>query len=249
MINIFKGSMKTAKEVSAPIRRFVCGFEPMGAHTKDIDTRSQAELLHNLDYYASKMPEVSQFKEELKTMDPKHLSLVSDICELAERHEMLPTNIDLKQQYQGQSILQSLLSQLPKASKENPSALDFTQEVINQTDATTSKYFLGSVIGGILKNTGLSKHFEAAKASVKDIAESTIDGGYTMDFKPQERFMEFVKLLINPNADPEKIKILPQVASTVDKISEKDHQINVDKIIFSKTPASRIKQNLQHITH
>lgn len=68
----------------------------MGAHTRPADTRTTEQLLINIDYFAQRNPEVAQFKKELKSMKPEHLGLVSDICELANRREMLNTNIDIK---------------------------------------------------------------------------------------------------------------------------------------------------------
>ena len=72
------------------------GWQTMGAHTKAPDTRSTEQLLANIDYFAQKNPEVAKFKSDLKAMNPKYLRLVSDICELANKSEMLNTNINLK---------------------------------------------------------------------------------------------------------------------------------------------------------
>ena len=77
-----------------PVFRFG-GWQAMGAHTKAPDTRSTEQLLANIDYFAQRNPEVARFKEELKAMNPKHLGLVSDICELTNRTNMSNTNIKL----------------------------------------------------------------------------------------------------------------------------------------------------------
>ncbi|MFQ8626581.1 MAG: hypothetical protein ACLSA2_09070 [Candidatus Gastranaerophilaceae bacterium] len=52
------------------------------------DTRTTQQLL-SIDYFAQRNPEVAQFKKELKSMNPEHLGLVSDICELANSNAML----------------------------------------------------------------------------------------------------------------------------------------------------------------
>ena len=159
-----------------PVFRFG-GFQVMGAHTKPLDTRTTEQLIENIEYFAERNPEVAQFKNELKSINPKHLGLVSDICELANKYEMLNTNIDMKKLVaNGKSLFAALIEKLPKASKENPEALNFAQEVINQTDSTASKYFLASAVG-MFDHPEAAKHLAAAKPIVKQLAEQTLSGG------------------------------------------------------------------------
>ena len=165
-----------------PVFRFG-GWQAMGAHTKAPDTRTTEQLLANIDYFAQKNPEVAKFKSDLKAMNPKYLGLVSDICELTNRSNMLNTNINLKDPKQvGKNVFAAWIEKLPKASKENPEALEFTQEVINQTSSDASKYFLASSTE-LLDHPEFSEHLKATKPLVKGIAENELSGGYTMDFK------------------------------------------------------------------
>ena len=231
-----------------PTFRFGGGFGIMGAHTRPVDTRTTEQLLANIDYFAQKNPEVAKFKNELKTMNPKHLGLVSDICELSNSYEMINTNIDLKDAKQvGKNVFAVWMEKLPKASKENPSALEFTQEVINQTDNTASKYFLASA-DGLLEHPETSEYLKAAKPMVKDIAKAALSGGYTMDFSKEQRFINALGAFINPNSDIEKIKLMPELCKVADSIPGKgDIQIKIDALPFiqSKVPMSKIKENLE----
>lgn len=224
------------------------GFERMGAHTREADTRSVKQLLANIDYFAEKNPEVAQFKKELKSMNPEHLGLASDICELANRTEMLSQSINLKQlrSNDGKSLFAYLMEQLPKASKENPKALDFTKEVINQTDMTASKYFLAD-FGKIMEHPEAAEHLAAAKPMVKDIAEQTLGGGYLMDFVKEKSFMNFIKTLVHPESKPEKIAMLPKVVNAIDKNLQGNSEIYLDSFVRSNTPIPQIEANLPQI--
>lgn len=193
------------------------GFQQMGAVTREADTRTTEQLIANIDYFANKLPEVAQFKEELKGMNPKHLGLVSDICEMGSTMSMLPTNINIrKPASNGKSLLQFLMEKLPKASKENPEMLNFTQEVINKTDTNASKYFLGS-FAGVFEHPEASKHLAATKPFIKDIAESTLGGGYTMDYSKERNFVNVIGAFVNPSVNPENIETLQKVCEIADK--------------------------------
>ena len=71
-------------------------FDDWIGRKKPNDNRTTKELLTNIDYFAENMPEVAKFKKELKSMNPKHLSLVSDICELT-RYDLNNKNINIKE--------------------------------------------------------------------------------------------------------------------------------------------------------
>lgn len=222
------------------------GWQTMGAHTKALDTRSTEQLLANIEYFAKKNPEVAKFKEELKAMNPKHLGLVSDICELANKSDMLYTDINLKDSKQvGKNIFAAWMEKLPKASKENPAALEFAQEVINQTDSTASKYFLAST-DGLLEHPEAAEHLKATQPLVKDIAEATLSGGYTMDFSKEKNFMDAVSAYINPKADVEKIKLMPEMIKVADSIPESTN-IYIDSLPFihSNVPMGKIRENME----
>lgn len=224
------------------------GWESMGAHERPADTRTTKELLANIDYFAEKLPEVAKFKKELKEMNPKHLGLVSDICELGTCSEMIQTNINMrKPASNGKSLLQFLMEKLPKASKENPEMLDFAQEVINQTDTTASKYFLGS-FASVFENPEAGRHLVATRPLIKDIAQSTLGGGYLMDYSKEQRFVNAINSFVNPSVNPEKIEVVNEALRTVDRLPESVDlacDINGTNIINSNTAAKQMKENLE----
>ena len=224
-----------------PVFRFG-GFQVMGAHTKPLDTRTTEQLIENIEYFAERNPEVAQFKNELKSINPKHLGLVSDICELANKYEMLNTNIDMKKLVaNGKSLFAALIEKLPKASKENPEALNFAQEVINQTDSTASKYFLASAVG-MFDHPEAAKHLAAAKPIVKQLAEQTLSGGYTMDYSKEKNFVDLIATLINRAAKPEKIALISKLSKAADKLpGENPIYLN------SNAPLMQVEENLKQL--
>ena len=140
------GASLQAKEPQLTRRLFTGGWESMGHIKRTPDTRTTEQLLENIEYFANAFPEVAQFKDALKAMNPKHLGLVSDICELAKNKEFVNTAIDIrKPSANGKSIFQTLIEKLPKASKENPASIELSQEIINNTDSIAAKYSLGSL--------------------------------------------------------------------------------------------------------
>lgn len=252
-INKLTGGMSSSKIQEAaqtvaektPVFRFG-GWQTMGAHTRPADTRTTEQLMANIDYFASRNPEVAQFKKELKSMKPEHLGLVSDICELGTNMEMINTNIDIrKPASNGKSLLQFLLEKLPKASKENPEALNFTQEVINQTDTTASKYFMGC-FAGIFEHPEAGKHLAATKPLVKDIAQVTLSGGYTMDYSKERKFVNALSAYVNPSVNPEKIEVVNETLRAADKVPESLLcNINGTDIINSTTSVKQMRENLE----
>lgn len=222
-------------------------FMTRGAFTKSPDTRTSEQLLANIDYFAERNPEVARFRKELKSMSPKHLSLVSDICELANQKLFLKT-VDIKENTKdGKSLFAFLMEKLPKASKENPEALDFAQEVLNQTGSNASKYFLKH-FAGIFEHPEISKHLAATRPLVKNIAEAALENGfYTMDYSKEQKFIDALGHFISPDADVKKIEMLPKIMEAADAKSLKDVSVYVDSIPFihSKTPVKRVQENLQ----
>lgn len=219
------------------------GFQHIGAHTRAADTRSTEQLLENIEYFAQHNPEVAKFKNELKSMNPEHLGLVSDICELSNHHEFLPQVLDMKKLSlkDGRSLFAYLMEILPKASKNNPKALEFASEVINQTDSSTAKYFLAD-FGRILEVPEAAEHMAAAKPLIKDFAEQTLNG-YKMDFENERNFMNFIRILIDQRAKTEKIAMLKKLTSAADK-APGENMIYLDKFVRSNTPVKQVEENI-----
>jgi len=247
IINKIVGGGALLAEKAKPSFRFG-GFQHMGAFTREADTRTTEQLLANIDYFAERLPEIAQFKKELKAMNPRHLSLVSDICELGSTMEMLSTNINIrKPASNGKSLLEFMMEKLPKASKENPQMLDFSQEVINQTDNTASKYFLASY-ANVFEHPEVAKHLEATRPLIKDIAQVTLNGGYTMDYSKEQRFVNALNTYINPSVNPEKIKVVAEAMKTVEKLPESVNltcAIDSSTILNSKVSPQRMRENLE----
>lgn len=246
IMNILKktATILERKEPQLTKRLFTGSWEAMGHIKRGIDTRTTEQLLENIDYFAKCCPEVAQFKAGLKSMNPKHLGLVSDVCELATRHEMINTAIDIRKiNSNGKSLFQFLMEKLPVASKENPAAIELSQEIINNTDSIGAKYALAA-ISPLYENKNATKHIEATIPFVSDIAEATLSGGYTMDYSREKNFVNAISNFITPTVPLEKLTLLNDIC----KIAEKAKalcDIDAFQILKSKTPINVIKENLE----
>ena len=230
-----------------PVLRFG-GWQTFGAQTRPADTRTTAQLLENIEYFAQKNSAIAKFKDELKSVNPKHLGLVSDICELGvcQEKRVQSININTLKLNDGKSLLAFILEKLPKASKENPQAMEFTKEVIDHADTTASKYFLAD-FGGILGCPQAAKHLEATKPLVKDIAEETLIG-YKMDFENERNFMTTIRTFVDPTAKPEKIAMVKEILKSVEALSDRD-MVHIDRFICSDAPAAQIRANVPQLKH
>lgn len=230
-----------------PVLRFG-GWQTIGAQTRPADTRTTAQLLENIEYFAQKNSAIAKFKDELKSVNPKHLGLVSDICELGSHKEQMSQGIDMNtlKSNDGKSLFAFILEKLPKASKENPQAMEFTKEVIDHTDTTASKYFLAD-FGGILGCPQAAKHLEATKPLVKNIAEETLNG-YKMDFENERKFMTTIRSFVDPTAKPEKIAMVKEVLKSVEALPDRD-MMHIDRFIRSDAPATQIRANAPQLKH
>lgn len=233
--------------VKKPVNRiFTGGFEAMGAISRKPDTRTKDELVQTIDYYTQKIPEMKEFAKEIKTLNPKHMGTIADTLELSTHQEMLPTYVNLgAKTANGVSYREAIVKDMIEASKTNPEAMELADAIINNTDSTTSKYALGMMSGGILKNKELAKHMQETAKIVPDIAKETLNGGYTMDYSKQENFMEMIKTFVNPNAKPDKITVLfKDLAPAADKL-DSNFNIYMDKFVNSSTPAQQVKENIE----
>lgn len=230
-----------------PVYRLSGGFQRLGAQVRPEDTRTPAQVLATMEELAKRNSDIKEFMAELKKMNPEHRKLAADTMELAQMHELLPTNINMNQKIQqtGKTLLQSILEVLPKVSKENPAAIDFTKAVINNTDITTSKYFLATFPENALKSE-FSEHLKAAVPMIKEIAEQTLNGGYSMDFSKQKNFMQFLGTLINKDAKPEKIALLPKLCKAADEIPG-ENPLYIDSFVRSNTPVQQVEKNLETV--
>ena len=241
---MFLKKVLLVKEPKLTKRLFNGGFENIGHVKREPDTRTTEQLLENIDYYANTCPEVAQFKDELKSMNKRYLGLVSDICELANHNELLNTSINIKKPAaNGKSLFQFLLEKIPKASKENPASVELSQEIINNTDAVAAKYALGS-LSPLYDCKDAAQHMEATIPLVSDIAETTLKGGYLMDYSKEQSFVDGIKSFISPNVLLEKLRMLSKIINIAKK-SNAMCQIDAFPFVTNKTPMSTITKNLE----
>lgn len=242
------GADKVFKQVvQRPVNRlFTGGFEAMGAISRKPDTRTKDELVQTIDYYTQRIPEMQEFAKEIKTLNPKHMGTIADTLELSTHQEMLPTAINLgAKAANGVTYRKAVVKDMIEASKTNPEAMELVDAIINNTDSTTSKYALGMMSGGVLKNTELAKQMQATAQVVPNIAKETLNGGYTMDYSKQENFMDMIKTFVNPNAKPDKIKALfTDLAPATEKL-EPEFNIYMDKFVNSTAPMEKVKENIE----
>lgn len=242
------GADKVFKQVvEKPVNRlFTGGFEAMGAISRKPDTRTKDELVQTIDYYTQRIPEMQEFAKEIKTLNPKHMGTIADTLELSTHQEMLPTAINLgAKASNGVTYRKAVVKDMIEASKTNPEAMELVDAIINNTDSTTSKYALGMMSGGVLKNKELAKQMQATAQVVPNIAKETLDGGYTMDYSKQENFMDMIKTFVNPNAKPDKIKALfTDLAPATEKL-EPEFNIYMDKFVNSSAPMEKVKENIE----
>ena len=233
-----------AKKELAPVRRLFQGNNPMGAVHRTPDTRTVGELTQTIDYYASKIPEVKQFANDIKSLSPKHIGLIADTLELSSYHALL-TKIEAGlDNVFSQTAIEKLIPEMIKASKDNPEAMELVEAIINNTDAKTSKYALYSMSNGILNNKALAKHMSETAKITADIADETLDGMYQMDFSKQNHFMNYIKLFVNPNTVPEKIVFLFKDFIKVTDSINGVFKIDVGAFVTSKVPLEKIRENL-----
>ena len=230
-----------AIKLTNPITRFD-GWQSLGAVKRPVDTRTAEELKSSIELWAKSNPEVKEFLPHLKEMNPKHLGLVADTIELANKKSMLPADLNLKSMTsKGKSLLGVLLDIFPRASKQNPNAMDFAQEVINNTDSITSKYFLWQTTGGVLENKKAAEHFKAAKPLVELFAKETLNPPNPLSFENQGNFMFLIRNVINEDADPKKVSLIKEI---FEKIDNKGF-LSVWDFVSSKAPIEKINDNLK----
>lgn len=235
-----------SKKSKEPVKRlFENGWSQMGAVKRDIDKRTYGQMQDTIDAYAEQIPELKQFVKEIKTLNPKDLGTICDTLELSTRHSMLTSveaNVD---KTYDKTLREKLLSQMVKASKENPAGMDLINAIINNTDSITSKYALHVMSGGVLNNKEVSRQMVATSKVVPEIAQETLKGGYTMDLSKQESFMSFIKAMVNKDAQPDMIKSLfKEVVPFTEKRPER-FEIDVLGYLTSKADIEDVRANLK----
>lgn len=250
-MSLFSKISTITNEARTLPNRFKGGFMPMGAVQRTPRTDTAEELISSINAYAKQNPEIAEFAKQIKDMNPKHLGLAQDIIDLSNVQELLNTNIDLKQasKIPGKTNFGIILNMLPEISRKNPAALDLTQTVINNSDATNAKYFLLKFFGyDLTKASGASEQIKAANEMVPYIAKDTLSGGYLMDYSKNNNFFNLIMRLCSSDSKPENIKILNNVMQMIEKLCKKTNQaINIDDIRLGDTKV--IKENMDALPY
>ncbi len=243
---IQKWSKAITPTPKSPVRRlFTSGFQQMGAVQRGVDTRNYTQMQNTIDYYAEQIPEVQKFAKEIKTLNPKDLGTICDTLELANYHAFLTqieANVD---RTYAKTLKETLLPQMIQASKENPAGMDLINAIINNTDATTAKYALHVMSGGVLNNKNLAHQMVATSKVVPDIAKETLSGGYTMDLSKQESFMSFIKSMVNKDTVSDKITSLFRDIVPVTESRPETFNIDVIGYLTSKADVEDIRARLK----
>ena len=227
-------------KINQPMTRFG-GWQVLGHIKRPADTRTKTELLDTINAWAQKNPEIKAFLPKLKNVEDKHLGLVADVIELSNHSSFLPKDINLKGPTSlGVSISEFFLNAISILSKENPNVLDFTQEVINNTDTITSKHFLWHASGKILFDKGVSEHFKAAKSLVEPFAKQSLANPSPILRDSEDQFMGLIKLVVNEDADAKKVAVLGEAMK---KVGDKAY-FYIDEFVTSKVPTEKVEDNL-----
>lgn len=100
----------------------------------------------------------------------------------------------------------------------------------------------------VFASSELAQQMDASKQLVHDIAEQTISGGYLGTFEKQNSFMNLLGTLINREAKPEKIAMVPKLQQTASKIDDGAEDIlYLDRFVKSNTPLSMVEENLNTV--
>ena len=230
--------------LSAPKLRFDKGWNTLGAVKHPKDQRNVSELVTTIEYLSHKAGLRQPI--DLKNIDPKHLPLFADTLEIATTKMMNLKDINLNKKLpDGKTLLENLLDKMAKASKNRHKAMDFTYDVINNSDIVASKRFLEELSkSDVLDISKSSEKFQAARAMVPDIAESTLKPPYLFN-KSLDNFMFFIKTLVSPKSKIDKVEMIKGFGDTVNKAFTKDKSIDVVKFVTSDAPQQKVAENIK----
>lgn len=244
-MSLFSSVSKTTE----PVFRFVenNGWKLMGAQVRPKDTRTSEQIAATIEYFIKRNPEMEEFRQAVKEMKPEHKNLVADTLELASKNEMTMTPVDLNKinPKTGKSTLKYIMEGLTKASKDNPDAIEFAQEIINHTDTTTSKYALASLVEAF-KIPETAPLFKETKNLVGDFAKQALDGGYLGDYSKQKNFMELIFSFVNPNTTPDRIGVVKKLVKFADTLKN-DFEIELGQILYGPAGAKQMENNFNSL--
>lgn len=232
-----------------PKYRIAGDWNLMGAISRPLDKRSSKEIMDTVEFLASKIGnDVEQMLPEIKKMNTKHLGLVSDTFEIANMATFGPVNESLLGTLSnGETVLHRLINKFIKASKNDHKALDFAQDIINNTDVRASKHFLLDLVSSdALENLASSPKFDAARSMIPEIAKVTLKPPYFIN-DSLENFSIFIKSLTSEKANADKVKLLKPFSGFLEKKFKSDCQLDVIKFVNSDVPNEKILDNMKSL--
>lgn len=232
-----------------PKLRFNNGWEPLHCPIKrEPDSRSVEELADTIGCWARRIPVVKEYLPQIEQMNPKHFSLVADTVELSQTPASTYADVDLLKPLEvGEySPLEKMLRSFLYLSKENPDAIKLSEEVINNTDKYTSKFYLNDAATlNFLSDTRVADHFEKTIPEVETIADYALRKGSSKESQRQQNFMSLILTMLNPKADVEKFKFLKPI---IEASRGTCYAYDLEEVVLSKVPNKTIAKNLETLS-
>ena len=86
---------------------------------------------------------------------------------------------------------------------------------------------------------------QVTKPYVKDIAEGTLKGGYTMDYSKERNFVKSIAAYLNSEADTDKIKMLTKILKLGNEAPIENLSFDGIQFVHSKAPISQVEENMK----
>lgn len=217
----------------------------LGACKRDVDTRTVKQLTSNINYFAKKDGGIGWHMGDLRDMPVEAQKFASDICEMACHSHISPSNRNMLECDQfGLKILHNLIGSLPELAKENPAAIRFGQEIINNLKAGSANHVM-TVFSDLFNVKAMAAHFDAAKGMIKHVAQDIFgENSGCSAFKQEDNFVKVMKALLSPNADPNKVALLPKAMELAENTPLDKVYINPVRLAHSRISAEKLSENL-----
>lgn len=221
------------------------GESMLGACSRKPDNRTLKQLSNNISYFSKKDRGIGWHSGDLKDMPLEAQKFASDLCEMACHGHISPQNRNiLEKDMFGTTVLHKLIGSLPEIAKENPAAIRFGQEIINNLKPGTANHVL-TAFSDVFNMKGIGEHLDAVKGMIGHIAKSTFGGdGGCATFKQESNFVKVLKAFFTPEADAKKIAVLPKVMEVAENTPLDKVYVNPVKLAQSKISAEKLQENL-----
>ena len=221
------------------------GETALGACTRKPDNRTLKQLTNNINYFSKKDQGIGWHSGDLKDMPLEAQKFASDLCEMACHGHISPQNRNMLEKDKfGTKIIHKLIGHLPEIAKENPAAIRFGQEIINNLRPGTANHVL-TALSDVFKFKGIGDRLDAVKGMIGHIAKEIFgsDGGCAT-FKQEGNFVKVLGALLDPKADTKKIAVLPKVMKVAENAPLDKVYVNPVKLAHSSASAEKIQENL-----